>query len=156
MMLSAAIGDPVRVWFAGFLNWMTASKKGLDEKNSGNNHATWWTAQVAAYASLTRNPAVQTMAWEHYRTVLVPGEIQANGSCPREEERTNSLSYSGMNAFSVICRIAEANSVSPDLWSYRTFRGIGVSTAFQYLAPHVLHPENWKKQQQERLSIASS
>ncbi|MCU1235643.1 MAG: hypothetical protein JWP63_3610 [Candidatus Solibacter sp.] len=148
-MLSPAVGAAVRAWYADFLKWMTTSKKGLDEKKSGNNHATWWTAQVAAYASLTRNPAAQAMAWEHYRTVLVPGEIQPNGSCPREEERTNSLSYSAMNldAFSVICRIAEVNSVIPALWNYRTARGLGVATAFEYLTPYILHPENWKKEQ---------
>lgn len=148
-MLRAATGEPVRAWYGDFLKWMTTSKKGLDERKSGNNHATWWTAQVAAYASLTRNPVTMAMAWEHYRTVLVPGEIQPNGSCPREEERTNSLSYSAMNleAFSVICRIAEVNSVTPDLWSYRTAKGVGVATAFDYLTPYVLHPESWKKEQ---------
>ncbi len=49
-MLSPSMGDPVRRWYADFLKWMTTSPKGLDEKKSGNNHATWWTAQVAAYA----------------------------------------------------------------------------------------------------------
>ena len=95
------------------------------------------------------NAAAHAMAWEHYRTVLVPGEIQPNGSCPREEERTNSLGYSAMNldAFSVVCRIAQVNSVAPDLWSYRTPRGIGVATAFEYLTPYILHPDTWKKQQ---------
>jgi Alginate lyase len=148
-MLNPSTGAGVRAWYADFMKWMTTSQKGLDEKKSGNNHATWWTAQVAAYAALTGNAAAQAMAWEHYRTVLVPGEIQPNGSCPREEERTNSLSYSAMNldAFSVICRIAQVNSVSPDLWSYRTPKGIGVAAAFDYLTPYIVHPETWKKQQ---------
>jgi hypothetical protein len=47
-MPDRALGDGVRQWYADFLRWMTTSKKGLDEKKSGNNHATWWTAQVAA------------------------------------------------------------------------------------------------------------
>jgi hypothetical protein len=151
-MLSASVGAPVRGWYADFLKWMTTSKKGLDEKESGNNHATWWTAQAAAYSSLTHNSALQSMAWDHYRKVLVPGQIQPNGSCPREEARTNSLSYSAMNldAFSVICRIAQVNSVAPDLWSYRTAKGTGVVTAFNYLAPFILHPESWKKEQISR------
>jgi hypothetical protein len=146
-MLDAKISDGVRRWYGDFLKWMTTSEKGLDEKKSGNNHATWWTAQVAAYATLTGDEAVKKMAWEHYRTYLVPGEIRSAGDCPREEARTNSLSYSAMNldAFAVICRIAATNGVS--LWKYRAESGTGVETAFRYLMPYVQHPETWKKQQ---------
>ncbi len=147
-----AVLEGVRRWYADFLKWMTTSKKGLDEKKSGNNHATWWTAQVAAYATLTGDEAVKKMAWEQYRGYLVPGEIQPDGSCPREEARTNSLGYSNMNldAFSVLCRIAQTNGA--ELWSYRTGKGIGVATSFQYLLPYVLHPETWKKQQISKFS----
>jgi hypothetical protein len=137
----------VREWFAAFTKWMTSSAKGLDEKKSGNNHATWWTAQVAAYAALTDDDATQKMAWDHYRKVLVPGEIEPDGSCPREEARTASLGYSAMNldAFSVVCRIAQISGV--DLWTYRGPKNVGVETCFHYLEPYVAHPDTWKKQQ---------
>jgi hypothetical protein len=151
-MLGRALGDGVRQWYADFLNWMTTSKKGLDEKKSGNNHATWWTAQVAAYATLTGDQAAKSMAWEHYRGYLVPEEIRPDGSCPREEERTNSLGYSNMNldAFAVLCRVAGTNGVR--LWEFATARGIGVQRTFEYLLPYLLHPENWKKQQISKFS----
>jgi len=126
---------------------MTTSEKGLDEKKSGNNHATWWTAQVAGYATFVNDTAAQKMAWSHYRTVLVPGQIQPDGSCPREEGRTQSLSYSTFNldAFSVLCRIAELNGV--DLWKFHTPQGIGVDKALAYVTPYVEQPDIWKKQQ---------
>ena len=146
-MLDAAVARGVRDWFAEFTRWMTASKKGIDEKKSGNNHSTWWTAQVAAYATFTGDSATQKMAWEHYRTFLVPGEIELDGSCPREEARTNSLGYSAMNldAFSVVCRIAQINGL--DLWTFRGPKGAGVQKSFHYLAPFIVHPTTWKKQQ---------
>jgi hypothetical protein len=146
-MLDASIVAGVREWFTAFLKWMTTSKKGLDEKKSGNNHSTWWTAQVAAYASFTRNADALKMAWDHYRTFLVPNEIEPDGSCPREEARTNSLGYSAMNldAFSVLCRIAGTNGVN--LWDFRGPKGVGVVDCFRYLIPFVQHPETWKKQQ---------
>ena len=146
-MLDGSIGAGLRAWFAEFTKWMTTSAKGLDEKKSGNNHATWWTAQVAAYASFTGDDATLAMAWEQYRKVLVPGEIEPDGSCPREEARTNSLGYSAMNldAFSVVCRIAETNGVN--LWRYRGPKGVGVETSFRYLTPFIQHPEKWKKEQ---------
>jgi hypothetical protein len=146
-MLDVKIGDGVRRWFADYMKWMNTSQKGLDEKKSGNNHATWWTAQVAAYATLVGDQAMKSMAWEHYRSYLVSTEVDADGSCPREEARTQSLSYSAMNldAFAVLCRIADVNGVS--LWSYRTPQGIGIEKSFQYLMPYVAHPEKWAKQQ---------
>lgn len=77
----------------------------------------------------------------------MPEEIRLDGSCPREEERTNSLGYSSMNldAFAVLCRVAGTNGVR--LWEFATARGIGVQRTFEYLLPYLLHPENWKQQQ---------
>jgi hypothetical protein len=138
---------PVRKWFADYLKWMTTSKKGLDEKKAENNHGTWWTAQVAAYATLTGDAANLQLAWQQYRDVLVPTQIAHDGSCPLEEARTNSLSYSAMNldAFSVICRIARTHGL--DLWHYKGPKGVGVMEAFRYLLPYVNGKEKWQKQQ---------
>jgi hypothetical protein len=134
-------------WFSLFLIWMTTSPKGKAEGKSGNNHATWWTAQVAAYATLLRNTGALDEAWEHYKTYLVPEEIKPNGSCPREEARTNSLSYSTMNAdgFATLCRIAQSWKV--DLWSFETPQGISYQRLVRYVEPFVLHPEKWKGEQ---------
>ncbi len=145
--LDASVAAGVRQWFAEYLKWMNASKKGTDEKKSGNNHATWWTAQAATYAALTGDAAAKKMCWDHYRSYLVPTEIQPDGSCPREEERTQSLSYSSMNldAFSTICRLAQMDGV--DLWHFRTPKGIGVEKAFDYLTPYAVQPDRWKKEQ---------
>ncbi len=146
-MLDAKLAASLRRWFADYLAWMTTSQKGLDEKKSGNNHATWWTAQAAAYATLAGDESAKRMAWDHYRNYLVPTEIQPDGSCPREEARTQSLSYSAMNldAFSVLCRIAAVNG--EDLWHYHTDKAIGVDRAFQYLMPYLSHPDRWTKEQ---------
>jgi hypothetical protein len=145
--LDAAVVAVVRQWFADYLQWMTTSQYGKDEKESGNNHATWWTAQAASFALFTGNTAAQAMCWSHYRDYLVPTEIEPDGSCPREEERTDSLSYSSMNldAFATVCRLAQINGV--DLWHYRTAKGIGVERSFPYLIPFVEHPDRWKKSQ---------
>jgi len=126
---------------------MTTSEKGKKEGKSGNNHATWWTAQVAAYATLTGNTAALDMAWDRYRTYLVPDEIQPDGSCPREEARTNSLSYSvfNANAFATLCRIAQSCGV--DLWSFKTPKGASLAKVVRYVEPFLLHPEKWKGKQ---------
>jgi len=145
--LDSAVAGSVRRWFQDFLKWMTTSRKGLSEKQASNNHATWWTAQVAAFAGFTGDQVTRRMAWAHYRDYLLPKQVRADGSCPAEEARTRSLSYSAMNldGFSVLCRQAQAAGV--DLWRYRTKDGIGIERAFTYLLPYVLRPETWKKPQ---------
>ena len=145
--LNPVITAALRQWFSLFMLWMTTSAKGKAEGISGNNHATWWTAQVAAYATLIRNQGALDMAVEHYRTYLVPSEIQPNGSCPREEARTNSLSYSVFNAdaFATLCRIAQASGI--ELWSFKAPSGVSYQKLVRYVEPFVLHPEKWKGQQ---------
>ena len=145
--LEPAMARALRDWFQLFLQWMTSSAKGMAEGKSGNNHETWWTAQVAAYATLTGNSGVLDMAWDHYRTRLVPAEIQPDGSCPREEARTNSLSYSAFNAdaFATLCRIAQSAGV--DLWSFQAPNGVSYEKLVHYVAPYVLHPDKWKGKQ---------
>ena len=152
--LDAGVAQGVRRWYADYLKWLTTSKYGLDEKSSGNNHATWWTAQTASYAAFAGDSAAQRMCWDHYRNYLVPTEIQPDGSCPREEERTDSLGYSSMNldAFATVCRLAQMAGVN--LWHFRTPKGIGVEKSFHYLMPYVAQPDMWKKQQINKYSPA--
>jgi len=139
--------NAVRQWFAEYLRWMTMSPKGLEEKKSGNNHSTWWAAQVAAYAIYVGDEATQAMAWSFYRDFLVPTQFKPNGSAPKEEARTRSLSYSAMNlnAFSLLCHLAERRGV--DLWDVRTSAGVSMPQAVAYLAPFVSRPQTWRHQQ---------
>ncbi len=137
----------LRRWFSDYAQWMNTSKKGTDEKKATNNHATWWTAQIASFATFCGDEALRAMAFDRYRTYLVPTEVQPDGSCPREEARTKSLSYSTMNldGFSVLCRVAQTAGL--DLWHFRTPAGIGIEKSFHYLLPYVLDPAKWHKQQ---------
>lgn len=145
--LQPGLARNVRRWFSDYLSWLTTSEKGREESTSGNNHATWWTAQVAGYACFTGNAKALAAAWKHYREYLVPTEFRPDGSCPREEERTQSLSYSSMNldAFATICWLAQMNGV--DLWHFETTQGQSVVKSLRYLTPYVLNPKLWKKQQ---------
>jgi hypothetical protein len=139
--------DAVRQWFVEYLRWMTTSPKGLDEKKSGNNHSTWWAAQAAAYTIYVRDETTQAMVWDVFRDVLVPGQFKPDGSAPREEARTRSLSYSTMNlnAFSLLCHLAERKGVN--LWDVRAASGASMTRAVAYLAPFVSRPKTWRHQQ---------
>ncbi|MFB3903326.1 MAG: alginate lyase family protein [Acidobacteriota bacterium] len=138
---------PVRAWFRDYLSWLTSSPKGTAEKRSRNNHSTWWTAQAASYALFVEDLETYdtTVCW--FRETLVPNQIQPDGSCPREEARTRSLSYSAMNlnGFALLCRLAEIKG--QDLWNFKGPGGSSVVVAIRYLFPFIKDPGQWKKQQ---------
>ncbi len=137
----------VHKWFQEYLHWLTTSEHALDEKTSGNNHSSWWTAQTAAVATFVADEAVQQMAWNWYREQILGRQIQPGGAAPREEARSRSLSYSAFNleAMSTVCRIAEVNGV--DLWTAKAKNGATLATVADYLLPYLSDPKKWNKEQ---------
>ena len=136
----------VRKWFEDYLRWLTQSRNGLEEKRSSDNHAAWWTAQVAAVATYVGDDLAAKAAFDVYRDRIFPRQIRADGSAPTEEAR-NSPWYSVFNleAYTMVCRIAEVQGV--DLWSVRGKNGSTLSTVIDYLKPHLADPRQWSREQ---------
>ena len=137
----------VRHWFEDYLHWLTHSNNAEDQKSSGNSHASWWTAQVAAVSGYVENNTEQQMAFNYYREHIFPRQIRRNGSAPGEEARTRSLSYSAFNleAYSLICRMAQVRGT--DLWNVRAKSGATIATVIDYLEPYFSDPKKWAKEQ---------
>ena len=137
----------VHKWFDEYLRWLTDSKNAIEEKRSSNNHASWWAAQTAAVASYVENRAVEKGVFDYYRTRIFPKQIRGNGSAPREEARTQSLSYSAFNleAFTNVCRIAQVRGV--DLWQVRAKNDATIATVVEYLKGYLEDPRRWSKEQ---------
>jgi len=137
----------VRKWFEEYLHWLTQSQNGVDEKSSGNNHASWWTAQVAAIATFVEDEKAQQMAFQYYTSHIFTRQIKADGSAPREEARTRSLSYSAFNleALTMTCRIAQVRNVN--LWTAQGKGKATLVTVIDYLEPFLADPKKWNKEQ---------
>jgi hypothetical protein len=137
----------VRKWFEEYLRWLTESQNASEEKRSLNNHASWWTAQVAAVSTFVEDRQASQMVFDYYRDHIFPRQIRGDGSAPREEMRTKSLSYSSFNleAFTMVCRIAQVHNV--DLWTVHTRSGATITTVIDYLEPFLAEPRKWSKEQ---------
>jgi hypothetical protein len=135
----------VHKWFEEYLHWLNHAKNADDEKNSGNNHATWFVAQAAAVASYTGDSASEQAEFGFFKDHVLK-QFRKDGSAPREEARTRSLSYSAFNleAAANVCRIAQVQGV--DLWSAQA-NGIGLSSVIDYLTPYFGEPKKWTKDQ---------
>jgi len=138
--------DAVHKWFQDYLQWLTQSKYGIEAKGSGNNQASWWTAQAAAVATFVQNDAVTKMAFDYYRDRIFPRQIAADGSAPREEARVSAwYSVFNLEAFTMVCRIAEVQGT--DLWSVRTRNGLDLASVIDYLKPALSDPRKWSREQ---------
>jgi hypothetical protein len=137
----------VHKWFEDYLHWLLTSRNALDEQRSGNQHASWWAAEVAAVASYLHEAKAQDQAFSFYRDYLVR-QIQPNGSLPHEEVRARSLRSTSLNleAFSTICRIAQVRG-KDNLWTIRTRGGASIAGALDYLLPYLDDPKKWARDQ---------
>lgn len=141
------VSEPFALWISDYTDWLIHSKKGRDEQHNGNNHSTWWAAQVLAFALFTGRKDIAETVYAFFRGYLIPRQFRPDGSAPAEEARTKSLGYSIMNldGFSLVCRMAALQGV--DLWNYETQEGAGVLRAAEYIEPFLVTPEKWDKPQ---------
>lgn len=137
----------LRAWFGEYSRWLTESSLGKAEGRAKNNHGTWWAAQLLTYAHFTGDRALRNRIYAQVKERMIPGQIRADGSCPEEEARTKSLSYSAMNldGWAVVATLAARDGV--DLWDYKTASTGSIRDAVRYLTPYVSAPAKWKKQQ---------
>ena len=136
----------IQKWFEDYLYWLERSKNGIDEKKSGDNHASWWTAQVAAVATFIGDEQAAKMSFDYYRNRIFPRQIRADGSAPREEVRPSPwYSVFNLEAYTMLCRIAEVQGI--DLWSVQGKNSSTLATVIDYLKPQLADPRQWSREQ---------
>src|SRR6266498_5068638 len=70
--LSAGELQGIKQWFADYLEWMSTSKNGIEEREAKNNHGTCWVMQVAKFAHFTGNQELLEYCRGRFKTVLMP------------------------------------------------------------------------------------
>lgn len=134
----------IKQWFSMYVEWMTESKNGIEERDARNNHATCWVMQVAAFAEFTGNGKLMNECADRFRSAIVPAQIDPDGSQPLEASRTKPYGYCLFNleALATLCRIVSANG--HDLWGFQTGDGRGVRNAIEYMFPFIADKKKWK------------
>ena len=135
--------DGIRQWFSDYLQWMTTSKNGIEEREAKNNHGTCWLMQVAAFAQLTGNGKLLDYCRDRFKNVIVPNQIAADGSFPQELRRTKPYGYSLFNleAMATICEIL--STAQDNLWTFQLADGRGMRKAISYMAPYIKDKKSW-------------
>ena len=133
----------VKKWFIDYTDWMCTSENGIKEMNAENNHGTCWAVQVAAFSSLTGDEAKLSMCRERYKQVLLPNQMAADGSFPRELKRTKPYGYSLFNAdaMAAVCWIL--STPDEDLFEYETSDGRSMCKGVEWIAPFIADKSKW-------------
>lgn len=129
---------------ADYANWMATSKNGIEERDTKNNHATCWFLQVAAFAKLTENKDLLAFCAERFRKVILPGQIEPDGSQPQELRRTKPYGYCLFNLEALATLAQIISETGDNLWTFETSDGRSVRKAIEYMFPFIADKTAWK------------
>ena len=133
----------INQWFTDYLQWMTTSENGIEEREAKNNHGTCWLMQVAAFAHLVGDQKLLAYCRERFKTVIVPNQVAADGSFPQELRRTKPYGYSLFNleAMATVCQIL--STPADNLWEFESTEGRGMRRAMKYMVPFIRDKKTW-------------
>lgn len=137
----------MREWAKSFLEWMQSSENGMKEMLAKNNHGLWYDAIRLIYLRLLDNEDAILELVEGSLHKRLDAQIAADGTLPKELERTLSLHYSTFALEAIALSDALLSEDMESLWCYRTESGGSLESVVEYLAPYYLEPENWPHQQ---------
>ena len=136
-------GNAIRAWFAAYLDWLTTSKNGTEERDERNNHGTCWALQAAEFARLTGNAQVIAFCADRFRTRLIPDQIAIDGSQPLELARTKPYGYALFNLDALAALAHVASTPGDDLWRFATPDGRSLAKALAFMVPFIRHKRTW-------------
>lgn len=133
----------IKNWFTQYLTWVTTHQYGIDEREAKNNHGTCWVMQVAVFAKLTQNQDLIDYCKNRYKTVLLPNQMEADGSFPLELRRTKPYGYAlfNLDAMATLCHVL--SDKKENLWDFRLPDGRELKNAVDFMYPFVADKSKW-------------
>lgn len=141
--LSSEEAASLRGWFSSYLDWLTTSEFGIEEKMHGNNHSTAWALQASAFARLVDNEKVIDECRRFYKNTLLPKQMAKNGSFPDELDRTKPYGYSLFNLDVMTSLVHIISDTQHDLWEYETPDGKSLGKGLSFMYPYINDKTQW-------------
>jgi hypothetical protein len=130
-------------WFDEYNDWLFTSQFGIYERDYGNNYSTCWNMQVAQFAKFTNDIKKMKFCFNHFKNVLLPEQMAANGSFPLELERNKPYGYSLFNLDAMVM-IVKILSNEDNLWNFTTDDSKNIGSAVEFMFPFILHKQSWQ------------
>ena len=141
--ISADDSQECRAWIASYLNWITTSERGHQERDQKNNHGSCWLLQAAEFAACTGNDEILAYCTDRFKRRLLPDQVAHDGSFPLELARTKPYSYSLFNLDVLGMSAHVLSDASDDLWTCQLPDGRGLKASFRFLAPYIEDKASW-------------
>ena len=147
--------EELKKWFSEYLTWMLESPIGKDEADSKNNHGTFYSEQVIAFALFTNRLDVANSEIDVFKNRM-ESQLKTDGSQPFELERTKSWNYVNMNLYGyfLIAKLAENNNVS--LWNHQISEGKSLRNALEWIVPYLKNEKIWEYEQIQKISFGET
>ncbi len=147
--------EELKKWFSEYLTWMLESPIGKDEADSKNNHGTFYSEQVIAFALFTNRLDIVNSEIEVFKNRM-ENQLKLDGSQPFELERTKSWNYVNMNLYGyfLIAKLAENNNVS--LWNQQISEGKSLRNALEWILPYLKNEKVWEYEQIQKISFGET
>ncbi len=141
--LSPSIEAAIKRWFSDYLDWLTTSENGIQEREAKNNHGTCWVMQVAAFSHLVGDTVKLEYCRDRFKEVLLPNQMSNDGSFPLELKRTKPYGYSlfNLDAMATTCQIL--STPKENLWEYTLPDGRNMHKGIEFMYPYILDKSKW-------------
>ena len=141
--LTGAEQEALKKWFADYLQWITTSKNGQEERDARNNHGTCWVMQAAEFARYTGNREQTEYCRNRVKTVLFPDQVAADGSFPQELRRTKPYNYCLFNLDTLATSCQILSTPADNLWTYKLPDGRGMEKVMAFMYPFIADKKRW-------------
>jgi len=133
----------IKKWFQQYLQWVNTHPYGIDEREAKNNHGTCWTMQVAVFAKLVNDKTLLNYCGNRFKTLLLPSQMDLNGSFPLELKRTKPYGYSLFNLDAMFTLAQVLSTKENNLWEFKTANGVSLKKGIDFLYPFVANKNSW-------------
>jgi hypothetical protein len=141
--LSGQQASSVNDWFSSYLDWLTTSDFGIEEKLHGNNHSTAWALQAAAFASLVDDETAMQECRDLYKNTLLPDQMAKDGSFPQEIDRTKPYGYMLFHMDVMVSLVQIISDQEHDLWNYESDDGQSIAKVLEFMYPYIQDKSEW-------------
>ena len=134
---------------------MLESPIGKDEADSNNNHGTFYSEQVIAFALLSERPEVVLNEIEIFKNRM-ESQLKSDGSQPFELARTKSWNYVNMNLYGYFLIAKLAENANIQLWNQQITEGKNMKNALEFIMPYLKNEKVWDYEQIQKISYGET
>lgn len=147
--------EALKKWFSDYLTWMLESPIGKDEADSNNNHGTFYSEQVIAFALFSERPEVALNEIEIFKNRM-ESQLKSDGSQPFELARTKSWNYVNMNLYGYFLIAKLAENANIQLWNQQISEGKNMKQALDWIVPYLKNEKVWDYEQIQKISYGET